>query len=283
MYITGIWERYCFYSPNCLYMAKLVGSFLFTGSIDNLTAYKRRDSDKIIVRKKGGPSKERIKNDPKFDLTRRTNKEFGGRALAGRFIMQGIIPYKSLGDYNVAGPITALVKPLQELDTKNSLGQRSVLISANARLLEGFNISRHNPFDSVIINPLHFSLSKETGQATIEIPAMLPGINFMAPGNFPLYKIVATLTTIPDIIYNEERGEYQDTLHDNSYRKVSSETSWIPTQSGSEAMKLALRITPPKKGAYSLMLFAAIAFGTIYHGKEEIVKYTGSGKILGMA
>jgi hypothetical protein len=58
----------------------------FTGSLHNISAYKRRDMDTIIIRSKGGPSKRMIKSHPSFDLTRRNNKEFGGRSTASKLI-----------------------------------------------------------------------------------------------------------------------------------------------------------------------------------------------------
>ena len=54
-------------------MANLTGNFSFTGSISNLSAYKRRDLDKVILRTKGGARKEKIKKDPAFALTRKHN------------------------------------------------------------------------------------------------------------------------------------------------------------------------------------------------------------------
>ena len=63
-------------------MAKLDGTIQFTGSLQNLSFYKMRGSDKIIVRKKGGPSRKQVKHSPNFENTRHNNSEFGGRALA---------------------------------------------------------------------------------------------------------------------------------------------------------------------------------------------------------
>jgi hypothetical protein len=61
-------------------MAEMTPGFSLVGSISNLSAYKRRGSDKIIVRTKGGPSKEQINRLPSFKGLRNRNKEFGGRS-----------------------------------------------------------------------------------------------------------------------------------------------------------------------------------------------------------
>jgi hypothetical protein len=64
-------------------MAELKG-IPFIGSLGTLSAYKRKDSDKIILRGKGGPSKEQIKNGAQFELTRHNISEFGGRSKAAK-------------------------------------------------------------------------------------------------------------------------------------------------------------------------------------------------------
>ncbi len=53
-------------------MAKLEEDFQFTGRIGNLSSYKMRGVDGIVVRKKGGPSKEQFETSPKLQRTRRT-------------------------------------------------------------------------------------------------------------------------------------------------------------------------------------------------------------------
>lgn len=182
-------------------MPKLIGSLQFIGSLDNMSAYKMRGSDKIILRKKGGPSKEQIKKGPHFDLTRRNNKEFGGRSKAAAHIKNVLFPLRSLADYNITGPLNALLKPIQEMDTESNWGERNVLISRNSRLLEGFTLNRKNLLESIVSTPFLWSLQKD--QAIIDVPGLLPGINFMVPGDYAWYHIIATAGLVPDLYYHE--------------------------------------------------------------------------------
>jgi hypothetical protein len=64
----------------------------FTGSLYNISACKRKDRDTIIIRSKGGPSKRMIKSHPSFEMTRRNNKEFGGRSTASKCIRRVLHP-----------------------------------------------------------------------------------------------------------------------------------------------------------------------------------------------
>src|SRR5687768_10428056 len=131
-------------------MAQLDGVIQFTGSLQNLSAYKMRGSDKIIIRKKGGPTKKQIKYSPGFENTRLNNKEFGGRAVAAACIKHCLRPLMFLADYNITGPLNALLRPIQKMDTKSVRGTRHILLSEQPRLLEGFSLNRRYMFDSIV-------------------------------------------------------------------------------------------------------------------------------------
>src|ERR1700754_381148 len=91
--------------------------FPIKGTLGGYSVYKRRDLDKYIVRRKGGPSKNQILNSENFINTRRNIGEFSGRSTATKFLLQALDPLRPLADYNIAGPLNALVKPIQEMDT----------------------------------------------------------------------------------------------------------------------------------------------------------------------
>ena len=181
---------------------QLVG---FTGSVGNLTAYKMRGVDGIVVRQKGGVSKDRIKNDREFVRTRENNAEFGGRSAASKSIMNALFPLKPLADYNIAGPLNALLRPIQVADPIGKRGQRSVELSKSPALLEGFSLNNKTSFESIVRAPLSVTVSRETMSAEVVIPELMPDINFKGQGKHPLYKLEAALGLVPDFFYSPER------------------------------------------------------------------------------
>jgi hypothetical protein len=267
-------------------MAKLLPNFMFVGSMANVSAYRRKDSEKIILRTKGGPSKQKIKTSPKFEETRKNNKEFGGRATTSSRLLTVFEYLKPISDYNVAGPINSLLRPIQALDTDSPFGERNVLISRNPKLLEGFNINKRHPFEGMVQNPVNWSINKEAFTATIEFPALIPGINFFLPeGNFPVYQMIAVIAIIPDMFY--EKHKYRP-LPEHQYQRVKRKLSgWFPVSAGSAPLQMELQLdekvaTLPQ--GFSLLLAAGISFGrTNAAGEVEPAKYIGCGKIVGMA
>ncbi len=264
-------------------MAKLSGSFGFTGKIGNASAYTMRGVDGIILRSPGGASKNKIKTSARFRKTRDENAEFGGRATAGKYFRLACSAQKSLADYNIAGPINALMRPIQQLDTTSRHGQRNVVLSKNPRLLEGFSFNRKNTFDSTIRNPLSYILSRDTLSARIDIPALVPGINFFAPDKYPFYSVQAVLGIAPDFFYKPLK--YAPSSGDYMPAKTTlAGTGWCPVQKGSEATTLELSITvPPPDQSFSLVLSIGVCYGIMLDATSVgQAKYAGCAKILAM-
>lgn len=280
-------------------------AFGFTGSLGNLSVYKMKGIDKPIVRRKGGPSKERVKTHPKFEMTRRRNAEFGGRAAASSWIMRALHFHKPMADYNIAGPLNALLRPLQEMDNQNGLGQRSVRVSASPQLLKGFSLNRQNSFDSIVRVPVEYVWVANAGLVTLHIPALIPGINFFAADKYPWFGIVASLGIIPDIVFTDGSAPvlpdhdsytsadarqviYGYTPTHPWYEKLDQVplcmfTPWHPVKQGiveEIIVDMQLPYLPPDEH-HALMLSIGIAYGIQVDGQTiQQAPYAGAAKIL---
>jgi hypothetical protein len=269
-------------------MAQMTDLFAFTGSISNLSAYRMRGHDKIILRTKGGASKDKIKRSPKFANTRRVNAEFGGRSTATQWILAVIGHVRPLADYNIAGPLNALIKPIQEMDTKSAWGERNIAFTKSPGLLEGFNLNKKNIFDSIIRNSLKIDLSRENLLARIDIPALLPKINFfIPPGQYSLYSLVAELGVLPDL-YFSKYGYAAPKGYIRSF-SASTNTGWYPSLNGSPAMIMEIDLGKTVQqlkakfpdSSYTLVLSVGVRFGNMGMNNDvQQIRYAGAAKII---
>jgi hypothetical protein len=260
-------------------MAQLIGNIQITGSLSNLSFYKMQGSDKIIVRKKGGPTKKQVKNSPQFEHTRLNNKEFGGRSRAAKQISSSLFPLRYLADYNITGPINALLKPIQELDTISEKGKRNILISKNPRLLEGFSLNRRYLFESVVRTPVNYAIQDQ--QAIVEIPELIPGINFMPPGNYPCYQFIAVISLVPDLVYHDKWEKYEPI--GEPYDTAFAYTEWLPVNNRAAATQLIIKDLPAEKPVgYTRLVSLGISIGTLKGANTEPVKYVGAARIIGV-
>jgi hypothetical protein len=263
-----------------MFMAILTSEFTFTGSIGNVSAYRVKGSNQIRLRRKGGASKKQIQEAPQFDITRRLNAEFGGRATACKRILHSLFPLKYLADYNMAGPLNALLKPIQEIDAENEFGKRSIRLSQNPQFLDGFSFNRIRRFETILTAPILSTMSKETGSAVVTVPAIVPGINFKSMAQYPICSFIAVLAAVPDLFWSTE-GYVSSHFGYGDAGTASVASEWFSSTKGSMASRLLLSLpTMPANPSYSLILGIGVRFGLL--DDLHIIKPVrfGSAKIL---
>jgi len=268
-------------------MAKLKGSLIITGKLDNLSIYKMWGVDDPVVRKAGGPTKEQIKTWPSLQRTRENNMEMGGCSTAAKWFKYAFWPQKALSDYTITGQVNALMRSILYLDTESVRGQRNVLLTKNPRLMEGFSLNRKTTFDSVVRCPLVGAIDRDTLSARVEVPALLPGINFFGLQTQAVYSIMAVLGIAPDVFY--DGGRYQPHPDYRANDCKIAESDWYPVLKGSPATTLDIQLnsTPPDQ-SFSLVLSVGVRYGALRGnsiqdaGSVEQVKRKGGAKILMM-
>jgi hypothetical protein len=257
-------------------MARLDGVIQFTGSLENLSAYKMRGSDKIIIRKKGGPSRKQVKKSPNFEITRRNNMEFGGRATMAAIIKQNLHPLLFLADYNITGPLNALLKPIQVMDIESESGRRNILLTKEPRLLEGFTLNKRYLFESIVRTPVTCSVQPE--QVLIDIPALMPEINFLRPGNYSWYRFIGVAAQVPDMYYDPRGYKPKE---DARYLPSFTHGDWLPVNRYEPASQLIIQGMRRKKPAgCSTMISIGVGFGQSQGDTIQPEKYVGAAKVM---
>ena len=189
-------------------MAFLKDGIQFTGSINKLSAYSMRGSDKIILRTQGGADRKQIQNSPAFAATRNLNNEWRAVTQAAMNIRNGLAALKPLADYNFSGPLNALVKKIQSLDMDNPKGRRSILFSRQPDSLSCFHYNRQTIFDSVVRQPLDVIIDKSSGVVDITLPLLQPQINFFPNPRYVYFRVVMACTSVSDFTCAEGRTVY---------------------------------------------------------------------------
>lgn len=246
----------------------------------------------MVLRKKGGPDAAQLRQGKNFAITRLNNQEFKACVTARKQLMQSIFPIKHLSDYSYTGALNGLCKSIQKDDTINPLGKRSVLFSQSGFKLEGFSLNRIHPFEQYIKHPLQYTIDKATASAVVELPAIIPGINFTNPNQRPLCRFVFVLGGVADIVFDETRNEYvpvspaifpviKQTAWYNWKENVAAQTIRLSfdenlSTSALNPIPSSLNLTP-----YTLLLSAGIEFGMPLSTTEvKVMKGDGAGKMV---
>ena len=258
-----------------------------TGSLGNLSFYKMRGVDKIVVRRKGGAPKEYVKNSPTFKVPRLYMSEFGGCSKMGKEVRLMMHPVRVLSDYNFSGFINKALKIVQKQDGTGELGQRSIMLSKHPHLLAGFQLNKNTTFDSVLRTPITYTLDRKTLSARVNMPALLRDINFHPNNGHARFCIDVSLGIVPDFTFDPgERAFKPSAWYTTMFAPESVSSPWFPALKGSPATSLEIKLTDqvPADESYSLMLTVGVRYGSPMEGDiVKDVKRAGVAKVIAVA
>ena len=154
-------------------MAKQDGILKIQGTLENLTFYKSADG--LLVRTRGGVSKQRIMNDPAFIRTRENGAEFAHSAQAGKLLRMAVggLVFKAK-DRRMSSRLLGVMAQLKNLDSVNARGERQVAVGIGQTegklVLRGFDFNSNAPLQSVLLSALNL----DTATGSIAISEFLP-------------------------------------------------------------------------------------------------------------
>jgi hypothetical protein len=257
-----------------------------TGSLGDLSFYHMQGVDKIVVRRKGGASKDHIRSSPAFATPRLYMSEFGGCSKMGKEVRFMLHPMKAMADYNFSGFINKALKAVQKLDGTSDLGRRAITLSRYPSLLTGFSLNKYTTFDSVVRTPVTYAIDRKKRSAQVNIPRLLRDINFFPNNKHTRFRMVVCLGIVPDFTFNPVKGKYEPPAwYDSRYDAETVYSPWYAALKGSPDATLNITAdqVPPDE-SYSLMLTVGVQFGSPM--EDDVVapvKRAGAAKILGIA
>ena len=263
-------------------MAKVTMDIPLTNKLGDYSLYKMKGVDKMIIRRKGGPSKEQIKNDPEFNRFRSSSSELSGAGKVGGLIMQTSKAINHLADHKYCGMLTKVCRAIQTMDPTNDPGKRSILLSEFGNMLAGVNFNEQQGIETVLKHLPEFTISRNDCKATVIFPDLFPGINLANPWKHPLYRLVLTLGNVQDMIYGSEGYDVADpSVVQHKSKNISD---WFSTGAvlPAQTMEVALpNLTIPDSNI--LVLSIGVQFGRLISNvMTEPVKKAGCAKILGV-
>ena len=255
-------------------MARISGNKAIAALFSGMSVYSMKGSDKLIVRKKGGPTKKRLKEDGSYERTRLHNAEFRTCVRCMTHVFDNLYAVRSIADHNFAPKLTSMMRKLQVLNDTHNLGERTVSFSRHGKMLTGFQLSRNHQFDQVIRYPIPFVIDRDTASATIMLPALIPAINLVSPWKSPLYRFAISLSLLTDSDHH---------THDLKECVEYKLTSWHPFAEKAPEQNVHLQMAGigPLATFQTLLLTIGIETGTLSAGMEiNQVPHQGCAKIL---
>jgi len=266
-------------------MAIVKGLLQMTGSLKGVSFYTRRGSDQVIMRTKGGVTKEKMANGPQYAGIRKSQNEFGGSskfASMTRFAFGGL---NRLSDYNLNAVLSGMGKNLMKLDTGSEKGKRPIQLSQHKQVLEGFNFNRNYPFNTILRVGVTAVIDRKKLLATVTIPRINTEIDLVNIQRLPYFRIIAVLGTVADMQYDETEGAYVPAVSDLHGTSQVIDGDWYPSQTIVPEHTMTVQMSEARQSLLtdevSVLLSMALEFGAVgFNGETVEVKYAGCGKVM---
>ncbi|MDI1323173.1 MAG: hypothetical protein PSV36_10520 [Algoriphagus sp.] len=146
-------------------MAKQTSVITLEGRVGRLSFYKTKDG--YLAREKGGVSKSRIMNDPKFARTRENLQEFADNASSSKLLRDALRPVVSkIGDSRLNLRITQAMMKVLKTDLLNTRGDRKVR-EGDWNLMKGMEMNASSSLGSTIFMEIVYTDSPTAWEAGI--------------------------------------------------------------------------------------------------------------------
>ncbi len=153
-------------------MARQEGLIKLKGKIGDLSFYKDKRNG-YQARMKGGPTKEQISSDPRFQRTRENGLEFGRAIQTSKQLRDMIREHlQQVGDPQFSNRLTARMRAIIQADTVNARGERVVLLD-NLAMINGMECNLGSQLGNVFFVEATPVYDRQTGEGTLALPDFL--------------------------------------------------------------------------------------------------------------
>jgi hypothetical protein len=160
-------------------MGQQDGVIKIIGQVDGLSFFKTKRGHQ--VRKKGGISADRIKNDPAFARTRENGQEFARAGQVTRLLRASFrsVLLKNADSLMASRLMREMIKVVQA-DTVHARGLREVQ-GPNTTQLEGFEFNAASSLASTLHAPFTAAIDRVGGTLSVTVPEFIPQDMITAP------------------------------------------------------------------------------------------------------
>lgn len=239
-------------------------------------AYKIKGVDHTIVARKGGPTRDAIKNKSTYAELRNNQKEFGVASMMAKVLRNSLSGCMSeICETYVSGRLTAQFRNLAKYE-EGKTGTRPLYLSKHGHHLNGFDFNTTAPYEQIFGAKYFIQGGSSRGQVILHFPAFVPEKTFKKPKGATNFKINARLVALSDYKYDATVNTYTATNKDlhgkyGSYTSPMLPILKIPTEPMTANVSIDHKNIPDET---ALFLVMAISFyhyedGKFHHLNKE--------------
>lgn len=248
-------------------MARQIAQVPITGTLDDITFYMTEESG-FLARMKTSLDANRLKNDPRFEGSRRAYTEFG-RASAGAGLLRRtmVIAGKELSDTRIVSRLTARLVSVTGTDTSNLKGER-LLDNADLSGLVGFEWNKKQAWGGVCRFEPVCRIDAGSGMMEVAIPKLSKS-SFTAPLGATHYELIMEGG---GVCFGDDKTE-------GVAEHVTGGTGWKRLNTASPAQVLDGKVAVAE--GRRLMVGVGVRFGEDVNGEVRALNRIGVAFFIG--
>lgn len=158
-------------------------------------------------------------------------------------------------------------------------------LSAYRQALEGFNLSRNYPLNTVLRVNYRCELSRETLTASVHFPRINTAIDLLNVQRLPFFRLIVSVGIVSDLHFNPTHNDYEPALPTLHGISETNTGAWQSTQTilAEHSMIAAFgeEELADMTNAATLLVCVAVEFGNVgFTGEPVELKYAGSAKVV---
>jgi hypothetical protein len=187
-------------------MAKYNSIFEVRGHIGAST-FQKRDG-KMVVGRTSSLDKSKIEQADAFQRTRENMSEFGGSAVVGKSLREGIAAaVERFADGRFAGRLTACFRRISKFGA-GARGQRMFEVFSNRAHLEGLEFDKSMPLTQVFFPDYTVSVNAARNEVTLDLPIFPIDTFVRVPQGATHWQLVLAITVVTDHSFDTVTTRY---------------------------------------------------------------------------
>ncbi|HWZ21156.1 MAG TPA: hypothetical protein VNW06_00805 [Cytophagaceae bacterium] len=196
------------------------------GSIDDMTFYQMNGIS-YVRKKTAGPSKEKIKTDPRFKRTRENNQEFAGAVAGATALRQGLVEVTKMLDNSFRNRAMIICRQMIA-SASGTRGQRPFKPQDNKGMFQELVLQKSTSFQRICNVPYVASVAVGNYSATLAIPDFNTGSLINPPPNATHFKMFLHISVLSEFDYDIVTNKYQPVNPELNTLHAMSSTDYLP-------------------------------------------------------
>ena len=201
--------------------------FDLNGSFGDFRSYYDPATGKRINARKGGPTPEQFRNDPKYARARERSNEFGGRSKWSSLLKTSLLDLGHLMHVRCFNKIMAAGRLIQQAEVDGLHGYRTISVNNNPGALPLIEFNERHPFRSVIHVAYEALLSPDKTTVTLSIPGFVTSKDVQWESKFYAVRLYLVIAQLSDFNWNPVLEIYEPVVPDLELLSVCTVSDWM--------------------------------------------------------